>query len=169
VPSFIIVNRATLILTPYRSQRDAAAIITREWQDGAHVVVDGFYDDAMSITFYTRRPTYLLSPNSGDLAFGSRRTSGSPLLLTSKQFDTWWWSAAPVFLLTDRRPFPAGSRVLLDRPRFSLVTNQPPTPRTPSHRLDAAPRRRPSSLPSLLCPSDRPTTLQAPPKEVRAC
>jgi hypothetical protein len=123
VPSFIIVNRATLILTPYRSQRDAAAIITREWQDDAHVVVDGLYDDAMSVTFYTRRPTYLVGPNSTDLAFGFRRASGSPLLLTSEQFDTWWWSAVPVFLLTDRRPFPAGSRVLLDRPRFSLVTN----------------------------------------------
>ncbi len=130
VPSFIIVNRATLILAPYRSQRDAAAIITREWQDDAHVVVDGLYDDAMSITFYTRRPTYLFGPNSGDLAFGFRRTSGSPLLLTAERFDTWWWSAAPVFLLTDRRPFPSGSRVLLDRPRFSLVTNRPPTPRT---------------------------------------
>src|SRR5262249_11754340 len=132
VPSFIIVNRATLILAPYRSQRDAAAIITREWQDDAHVVVDGLYDDAMSITFYTRRPTYLLGPNSGDLAFGFRRTSGSPLLLTSEQFDTWWSSAAPVFLLTDRRPFPSGSRVLLERPRFSLVTNQPPTPASTS-------------------------------------
>jgi len=125
VPVSQFVNRANHLVASNRSQRDAAEMITRDWEDGARVVVDGLYDDAMSVTFYTRRPTYILDGNSTDLAFGFRHAGGSPLLLTSDQFDDYWRSPRRLFLLTDRRPFPARAYVLLDRPHFALVTNRP--------------------------------------------
>src|SRR5262249_41511403 len=125
VPVLYVVDRATETLAPNRSQREAALIITREWEDGARVVVGGLYDDAMSVTFYTRRPTYILDRNSTDLAFGFRQAPGSPLTLTSAQLDEYWRSPGRIFLLTERRPFPDPSFVLLDRPTYALVTNRP--------------------------------------------
>lgn len=128
VPALLFIDRATGLLGSSRSQREAAKIITREWEDGARVVVGGRYDDAMSVTFYTRRPTYILDGNSTDLAFGFRRVPGSPLMLTSAQFDELWRSPGRLFLLTDQRPWPAHAHVLLERPTYTLVTNRPPRP-----------------------------------------
>lgn len=125
VPALLFVHRATELLGSDRSQRDAAEIITRQWEDGARVVVGGLYDDAMSVTFYTRRPTYIVDRQSTDLAFGFRHAVASPLLLTPAQFDEVWRSPGRVFLLTDRRPLPADAHLLLDRPTYTLVTNRP--------------------------------------------
>jgi len=68
--------------------------------------------------------------NSTDLAFGLRQAVGSPLTLTSAQFDEYWRSPGRVFLLTERRPFPDPAFVLLDRPTYTLVTNHPPAAST---------------------------------------
>ena len=126
VPLVYVVDGATGLLSPTRSQRDAAEIINRQWEDGARVVVGGLYDNAMSVTFYTRRPTYILDRNSTDLAFGFRQTAGSPLTLTRAQLDEYWRSPGRIFLLTELRPFPDQAFVLLDRPTYALLTNRPP-------------------------------------------
>ena len=126
VPLVYVVDGATGLLSPTRSQRDAAEIINRQWEDGARVVVAGLYDDAMSVTFYTRRPTYILDRNSTDLAFGFRQAAGSPLTLTRAQLDEYWRSPGRIFLLTELRPFPDQAFVLLDRPTYALLTNRPP-------------------------------------------
>jgi len=141
VPTLLFVNRGTQLLASNRSQHEAAATIARQWEDGARIVVDGLYDDAMSVTFYTRRSTYLLGRNSTDLAFGFRRAASSPLLLTHEQFDALWRSQSRLFLLTDRRPFPAPAYVLLDRPTYTLVTNHPrhhPAPEPAEMALEEA-------------------------------
>jgi dolichyl-phosphate-mannose-protein mannosyltransferase len=128
VPALLFVDRGTRLLTVNRSQRDAAEIINSHWEDGARIVVAGPYDDAMSVTFYTERPTYLLDGNSTDLAFGIRHAVGSPLVLTDVQLETLWRSPHRLFLLTNQPP-PAGASVLLDRPTYRLVTNRPLTSR----------------------------------------
>jgi len=129
LPALMVVDRATESLGANRSQRDAAAIITQYWQNDAHVVVQGLYDDAMSVTFYTRRPTYIVDKDSTDLAFGFRQVPDSPLSLTSAELDELWRSPRPIFLLTSRRPLPRESYLLLDSPTYALVTNhrRPPT------------------------------------------
>lgn len=131
LPALMFVDRATESLGANRSQRDAATIITQHWQNDAHVVVQGLYDDAMSVTFYTRRPTYIVDKDSTDLAFGFRQVPDSPLSLTSAQLDELWRSPRPIFLLTSRRPLPRESYLLLDSPTYALVTNHrpPPTPK----------------------------------------
>src|SRR5262249_38582560 len=126
VPALHVVDSVTGLLAPNRSQREAALIITREWEEGARVVVRGLYDNAMSVTFYTRRPTYILDRNSTDLAFGFRQAADSPLTLTEAQFHEYWRSPGRIFLLAERRPFPDPAFVLLDRPTYTLVTNRHP-------------------------------------------
>jgi len=128
VPALLFVDHAIGLLGPSRSQREAADVIAREWEDGARVVVGGLYDDAMSVTFYTGRPTYILDGNSTDLEFGFRHATDSPLMLTSAKLDELWHSPQRLFLLTDRRPWPAHAYVLLERPTYTLVTNHPPRP-----------------------------------------
>jgi len=124
VPALLFVDRGTRLLAVNRSQRDAAEIVNRDWEEGAHLVVAGPYDDAMSVTFYTERPTYLVDGNSTDLAFGIRHAAGSPLVLTGAQLEALWRSPHRLFLLTNQPP-PAGASVLLARPTYTLVTNQP--------------------------------------------
>lgn len=136
IPALLFVDHAISLLGSSRSQREAAEIISREWENGARVVVGGLYDDAMSVTFYTRRPTYVLDGNSTDLAFGFRQVPDSPLMLRSAQFDDLWRSSVRVFLLTDRRPWPIHSYVLLERPTYSLVTNRPPNGRSLAGRAE---------------------------------
>ena len=126
LPALMLVDRATEPLGATRSQRDAAAIITRHWQDDAQVVVQGLYDDAMSVTFYTRRPTYIVDRDSTDLAFGFRQVPDSPLSLTSVQLEELWRSPRPIFLLTSHRPLPRDAYLLLDGPTYALVTNHRP-------------------------------------------
>ncbi len=127
VPALLFVDRATAELAFHRSQRDAAAIITHGWEEGARVVVDGLYDDAMSVTFYTGRPTYVVDGNSTDLAFGFRQRPDSPLRLTRAELGQLWRSPQRVFLLTDRRPLPPDAYPLLDGASYALVTNHRPT------------------------------------------
>lgn len=141
-PTSLYVHRATELLGSSRSQRDAAEIITRHWEDGARVVVVGLYDDAMSVTFYTRRPTSIVDANSTDLAFGVRHAADSPLLLTAAQFDEVWRSPSRVFLLTDRRPLPAHAHLLLDGATYTLVTNRLPVSSATRPRRAPGPRRR---------------------------
>ena len=128
MPALLFVDRGTQLMAANRSQRDAAEIITSHWEDGARVVVAGLYDDAMSVTFYTRRPTYILDGNSTDLEFGIRRSVNSPLVLTAAQLEALWQSSNRLFVLTDHRPFPADAAVLLERPTYTLLTNRPLEP-----------------------------------------
>jgi len=128
VPGFLFIEHTIGLLGASRSQREAAEIIERDWEDGARVIVGGLYDDAMSVTFYTRRPTYFLEGNSTDLAFGARHVTESPLMLTSAQLDELWQSQGRLFLLADRRRWPAHAYILLEGPTYTLVTNHPPRP-----------------------------------------
>jgi len=125
MPALLFIDRGTQLMASNRSQRDAAEIINSHWEDGARVVVAGLYDDAMSVTFYTRRPTYILDGNSTDLEFGIRQSVNSPLVLTAAQLAALWQSPNRLFVLTDHRPFPARAYVLLDRPTYTLLTNRP--------------------------------------------
>jgi len=127
IPALLVVDRGTELLAANRSQRDAAEIINHHWENGARVVVGGLYDDAMSVTFYTGRPTHLLQGNSTDLAFGIRRDGGSPLVISAAQLQVLWQSPSRLFLLTNQA-LPDGAVMLLDRPTYKLVTNRPLTP-----------------------------------------
>ena len=140
VVALLFADRATQALAVNRSQREAAEIINRHWEPGARVAVAGLYDDAMSVTFYTRRPTYLVDGQSTDLAFGIRQAGGTPLVLTGADLQTLWRSSDRLFLLTDQRPLPPDASVLLDRPTYALITNRPltGTPRGPATARAAA-------------------------------
>ncbi len=101
LPLFLFIHRGITLFEPHRSAKPLAAIITREWQPGNLLVVDGPYENFASVDFYTGQRSHVLNGTFGDLAFGSRYPEAAPLFVNQDQFLHLWDSSQRVFLLTD--------------------------------------------------------------------
>jgi dolichyl-phosphate-mannose-protein mannosyltransferase len=121
----LFVDHASRFLAPHRSMRAVAAIIERNWQPDAMVVVAGDYEHAMSLGYYVPHPLAIVDGRSSDLAFGFRHGDAPQLVLSTAQLREMWNSWQRVFLVVDRSPIPQGATVLLERPTYALVTNRP--------------------------------------------
>ena len=125
VPTAWGFDRGIRLIAEDRSQRAAARIVQRHWQEGAHLVVAGTFEDAAGVTLYTRLPTLMLDGTGGDLLFGHQQGDAPDLFLTRETFDRLWHSPGRVFLLTQRESRPPEGTVLLEDPRHTLLTNHP--------------------------------------------
>jgi 4-amino-4-deoxy-L-arabinose transferase-like glycosyltransferase len=104
-----------------RSQRAAAAIVRRNWEPGAHLVVAEDYEEGCGITFYTGRSTQVLGGPGAELLFGYRRGDAPEVFLTPDAFLKTWESSDRVFVLGGRDLMLPGATVLLEGPRARLL------------------------------------------------
>jgi hypothetical protein len=117
-------DRGLLLIVDDRSQREAAHVVNEHWVEGARLVVAGTFEDTAGIVFYTGHPAYMLDAADGDLLFGYRKGDAPDLFLDARRFTEMWHSSpAPVFLLARNDLAPKDGKILLDAPRYRLLSN----------------------------------------------
>lgn len=120
------VNRGTQLLGDDRSQRTAMEIVRTHWVPDALLVVDGIYEQTMSLSFYADRPVTVLEEGEhADLLFGHRQGDAADLFMSHADLMSRWQDPARIFLVSAPDNYPAGSTVLFKRPTFAVVTNHP--------------------------------------------
>ncbi len=121
-----------------RSQRAASVIVDRNWAPGAHLVVAGDYEEACGITFYTGRSTQVLGGPGAELLFGWRLGDAPEVFLTQAAFLKEWESSDRTFILGGRGLTLPRAAVLLEGPRFRLLTRDQRLPTENSGVLPVA-------------------------------
>ena len=130
------VSRGTQLLGDDRSQRTAMEVVSTYWVPDARLVVDGIYEQTMSLSFYANRPVTVLEDGQhADLLFGRRHGDAPGLFMSHRDLVAQWNTPQRIFLVAAPSDFPADATVLFKRPTFAVVTNHP---------LDAAPPPRPA-------------------------
>lgn len=117
-----LADAGTRLVAADRSQAAAAAIVGRNWSPGARLVVAEDYEEACGITFYTGRATQVLGGPGAELLFGYRRGDAPEVFLTPDAFWKSWESSDRVFVLGGRDLALPAATVLLEGPRFRLLT-----------------------------------------------
>ncbi len=138
VPILGLADAGTRLVAPDRSQAAAAAIVERNWSPGARLVVAGDYEEVCGITFYTGRTTQVLGGPGAELLFGYRRGDAPEVFLSPDAFWKSWESSDRVFVLGGRDLTLPGARVLLEGPRFRLLTRDHCLPTEDSSALPVA-------------------------------
>lgn len=123
VPILGLASGGMSVVTLDRSQREAAAIVGRQWAPGARMVVAGDYEEACGITFYLGKPTQVLGGPGSDMLFGYRRGDAPEVFLSPDAFRTAWESSDRVFVLGGRDLTFPGATVLFEGPRSRLLRN----------------------------------------------
>jgi len=131
-PAAYGLEQGIMLVSRDRSQKEAARLLERHWEEGARLIVAGTYEDMGGVTFYTGRRTEMFRATDGDLLYGWQRGDAPELFLSEAQLLEAWHSPARVFLLTqvEIEP-PSPAHVLLETPRHRLLTNRPLTPPAP--------------------------------------
>lgn len=120
------VSRGTQLLGDDRSQRAAMEVVRAHWVPDARLVVDGIYEQTMSLSFYADRPVTVLEEGQhADLLFGRRQGDAPGLFMTHAELAQQWDVDARLFLVAAPGNYPAGATVLFERPTFAVVTNRP--------------------------------------------
>ena len=123
------VHSAFVTFSPILSSQQLAVGIKQHYRPGDLVVVDGEYEDASTLNFYTGIPLRVLHERSGNLWYGSQFPDAPRVFETQQTFDVLWASPTRVFLWTDQ----ADPKELHGSPRYlvahsggkSILTNQP--------------------------------------------
>ena len=123
------VHSAFVTFNPILSSQTLATAIQQHYRSGDLVVVDGEYEDASTLNFYTGIPLRILHERSGNLWYGSQFPDAPRVFETQSSFDALWSGASRVFLWTDQDD----PKELHGTPRYpvahsggkSILTNQP--------------------------------------------
>jgi 4-amino-4-deoxy-L-arabinose transferase-like glycosyltransferase len=111
------VHAAFVTFSPILSSHDLAVAIKRDYRPGDVIVVDGRYDQASTLNYYTGVPLRILQAPSGNLWYGSQFPDAPHVWETQASFDALWAGPQRVFLWTDQED----PRELHGLPRFLLV------------------------------------------------
>jgi 4-amino-4-deoxy-L-arabinose transferase-like glycosyltransferase len=122
------VHTAFVTFSPILSSHQLAVAIERHYRPGDLIVVDGQYDQASTLNFYTGIPLRILHAPSGNLWYGSQFPDAPHVWETESSFDALWDGPQRVFLWTDQDE----PKELRGRPRFvvarsggkSILTNR---------------------------------------------
>ncbi|HLZ40526.1 MAG TPA: glycosyltransferase family 39 protein [Candidatus Sulfotelmatobacter sp.] len=124
------VHSAFVTFSPILSSHELAVAIKREYRPGDLIVVDGRYDQASTLNFYTGVPLLILHEPSGNLWYGSHFPDAPHVWETQASFNALWAGPQRVFLWTDKD----APEELAGQPRFllarsggkSILTNRKP-------------------------------------------
>ncbi len=103
--------------SPILSSHALAVAIEKEYRPGDVIVVDGRYDQASTINFYTHVPLRVLGEPSGNLWYGAKFPDAPHVFETPQSFARLWSEPARVFLWTDQED----PKELLGMPHFLLA------------------------------------------------
>jgi hypothetical protein len=79
-----------------------AGAIQQHYRPGDLIIVDGRYDQASSLNFYTGVPLRVLGEPAGNLWYGSKFPDAPHVFETESSFTALWAGPATVFLWTDQ-------------------------------------------------------------------
>jgi 4-amino-4-deoxy-L-arabinose transferase-like glycosyltransferase len=101
VPTLSLVQTGIKLFEPHRSIVRLTEVITRDFQPGDQIIIEGPYENFASVNFYTGQGSRILHGLFGDLEFGSRYPEAQGTFLEEEEFVRLWPGAGRVFLLTD--------------------------------------------------------------------
>jgi 4-amino-4-deoxy-L-arabinose transferase-like glycosyltransferase len=111
------VHSAFVTFSPILSSSQLAVAIEHDYKPGDLVVVDGEYDEASTLNFYTGLPLRVLHEPSGNLWYGSQFPDAPNVFETAASFAALWNGSSKVFLWsTEDEP-----KVLRGRARHLLA------------------------------------------------
>ena len=111
------IHAAFVTFSPILSSHQLAVAIEHQYRPGDVIVVDGQYDQASTLNFYTGIPLRVLHAPSGNLWYGSQFPDAPHVWETQSSFDTLWDGPQRIFLWTDQDD----PKELRGRPRFVLA------------------------------------------------
>ncbi|HVN20722.1 MAG TPA: glycosyltransferase family 39 protein [Dongiaceae bacterium] len=111
------VHSAFITFSPILSSHELAVAIQSAYRPGDLIVVDGRYDQASTLNFYTGVPLRILREPSGNLWYGSKFPDAPHIWETQASFNALWAGPQRVFLWTDKDD----PKELTGQPRFLLA------------------------------------------------
>jgi hypothetical protein len=126
------VHSAFATFSPILSSRSLAGAIQRHYHSGDLIVIDGRYDQASTLNFYTGLPVLMLGEPSGNLWYGSKFPDAPQVFETEASFAAQWAGPHAVFLWSDQEnpgELRGASRFMLARSGGKFIfTNVEPRP-----------------------------------------
>ena len=96
------VHSAFVTFNPILSSHDLAVAIQKEYRRGDVMIVDGRYDQASTLNFYTGIPLHVLGEPSGNLWFGAKFPDSPKIFETPESVAALWAGPRRVFVWTDQ-------------------------------------------------------------------
>jgi 4-amino-4-deoxy-L-arabinose transferase-like glycosyltransferase len=90
--------------SPILSSHDLAMAISRNFQPGDVIVIDGQYHEASTLNFYTGIPVRVLHAPSGNLWYGAKFPDAPHVFETRDSLVSLWNAPQRVFLWSDHEP-----------------------------------------------------------------
>jgi len=122
------VHSAFVTFSPILSSKNLADAIHRSYEPGDVIVVDGEYENASTLNFYTGQPIRVLHEPTGNLWYGSKFPDAPRVFETPSSFAELWNGPQRVYLWTDQeKPKPLEGReyfVLAENGGKSILTNR---------------------------------------------
>lgn len=123
------VHVALVTFSPILSSRQLATVVQQHYRQGDVVVVDGEYESASTLNFYTGIPLRILHEPSANLWYGSQFPDAPRVFENETSFRELWNSPTRVLFWTDQ----AGPKELDGEKRYevghnggkSILTNRP--------------------------------------------
>ena len=111
------VHSAFVTFSPILSSKQLALAIGKSYHPGELIVVDGEYENASTLNFYTGIPLRVLHARGGNLWYGSQFPDAPHVFETQASFDALWTSPTRVFFWTDQED----PKELHGSPRYLLA------------------------------------------------
>jgi 4-amino-4-deoxy-L-arabinose transferase-like glycosyltransferase len=96
------VHSAFATFSPILSSSQLARAIQQRYRPGDSIVIDGRYDQASTLNFYTGNSVLVLGEPSGNLWYGSKFPDAPHVFETQASFAALWAGAHTVFLWSDQ-------------------------------------------------------------------
>jgi hypothetical protein len=96
------VHSAFATFSPILSSSQLARAIQEHYRPGDSIVIDGRYDQASTLNFYTGNSVLVLGEPSGNLWYGSKFPDAPHVFETQASFAALWAGAHTVFLWSDQ-------------------------------------------------------------------
>jgi 4-amino-4-deoxy-L-arabinose transferase-like glycosyltransferase len=90
------------IFSPVLSSYNLAKAIAGKYRPGDVIVIDGPYDEASTLNFYTGVPVHVLHEPSGNLWYGAKFPDAPHLFETRQSLAAMWGKEPRVFVWTDQ-------------------------------------------------------------------
>ena len=117
VGMFACVHTAFVTFSPVLSSKPLAMAIERHYRSGDVVVVNGKYENASSLNFYTGIHLRSLHEPAGNMWYGAQFPDAPRVWETPSSFDALWDGPETVFFWTDQQ----NPKALVGKPRYVLA------------------------------------------------
>ncbi|MGA2201463.1 MAG: glycosyltransferase family 39 protein [Terriglobales bacterium] len=120
------------IFSPIISSKDLAMAIREQYRPGDQIVVNGLYENASTLNFYTGLPLHSLHTPGGNMWYGAQFPGAPRVFETQASFVEMWKGPQRIFFWTDGDDPVAlrglTSYVVARRGGKTIFANQPMTP-----------------------------------------